>query len=170
MVQTEKLIVKAFLSLVDEKPLRSITVRDITDTCHINRNTFYYHFSSISGLIGYMIREQFDALLFSRPVEKQAEDYLLPLAHALLNDKKTALHIYRSLSRETVQTEFPDAVRYAVSQYLKLSGTENRPDLEILTMYYASVLSGILLTWMEMGLPPELENIAKQMIQLIRNS
>ena len=34
----------AFLRLLEERPLREITVKDIVQSCGVNRNTFYYHF------------------------------------------------------------------------------------------------------------------------------
>ncbi len=168
MLNTENLIVNAFLALIDEKPLKSITVRDITDRCHINRNTFYYHYSSISNLVGEIMRRQFDALLFRGSVPAEPEEYLVLLAQCLLKDKKTILHIYRSLSEETMKREFPMAVNYAVSQYLKLSGQAERPDSEAFIALYSSALTGILFSWLEAGLPQELEQKAHQMIALIR--
>ena len=40
---TKKAINQAFLEILEKKPLDKITVRDITENCGINRNTFYYH-------------------------------------------------------------------------------------------------------------------------------
>ena len=41
---TKNAIRASFLKLLDERPLSKITVKDITDDCGINRNSFYYHF------------------------------------------------------------------------------------------------------------------------------
>ena len=168
MLNTENLIVNAFLALIDEKPLKSITVRDITDRCHINRNTFYYHYSSISNLVGEIMRRQFDSLLFRGQVAASPEEYLTLIAQCLLKDKKTVLHIYRSLSEDTMKREFPDSVSHAVRQYLKLSGQADRQDSEAFVALYSSALTGILFSWLEAGLPQELEQKASQMIALIR--
>ena len=48
---TKKAIRDAFIKLLNERPLSQITVRDIVDTCGVNRNTFYYHYQDISALI-----------------------------------------------------------------------------------------------------------------------
>ena len=37
---TRKAIQEAFITLLNERPLKQITVKDIVDTCGINRNTF----------------------------------------------------------------------------------------------------------------------------------
>ena len=39
---TKKAIQHAFVKLLNEQPLNKISVKDITDECGINRNSFYY--------------------------------------------------------------------------------------------------------------------------------
>ena len=48
---TKMAIAKAFLSLLETTPLDKITVRDIVETCGVNRNTFYYHYQDVYALI-----------------------------------------------------------------------------------------------------------------------
>ena len=48
---TEKAIRSAFLELLDQRPLNKITVKDITERCGINRNSFYYHYQDVPTLI-----------------------------------------------------------------------------------------------------------------------
>ena len=40
------------------KTLDNITVRDITDECHLNRQTFYYHFHDIYELLEWTIEKE----------------------------------------------------------------------------------------------------------------
>ena len=51
---TCKALAAAAVSLLEERPLDKITVRDITDRCGLTRNTFYYHFQDIYDLLGYI--------------------------------------------------------------------------------------------------------------------
>ena len=44
---TCKGLAAAAVSLLEERPLDKITVKDITDRCGLTRNTFYYHFQDI---------------------------------------------------------------------------------------------------------------------------
>ena len=41
---TRKAIKETFITLLEERPISEITVKDIVETCGINRNSFYYHF------------------------------------------------------------------------------------------------------------------------------
>ena len=51
MSPTAELLFSAFRQLLEEKPYKKITVRDLVDRCHVNRNTFYYHFEGIPDLM-----------------------------------------------------------------------------------------------------------------------
>ena len=53
----------AFLRLLEERPLREITVKDIVQACGVNRNTFYYHFKDIPALLEELSRTRRTASL-----------------------------------------------------------------------------------------------------------
>lgn len=53
---TEKAIRSAFLELLDQRPLNKITVKDITERCGINRNSFYYHYQDVPTLTNRSLR------------------------------------------------------------------------------------------------------------------
>lgn len=59
---TRNAIVSAFLQLLNERPLSKITVKDIVDSCGINRNTFYYYFEDIPSLIEAISKQEVDLL------------------------------------------------------------------------------------------------------------
>lgn len=42
---TTQAILAVFRELLSQKPIEKISVREISDRCGINRNTFYYHFA-----------------------------------------------------------------------------------------------------------------------------
>ena len=48
---TKRVIREAFVELLNERALSKITVKDITDRCGINRNTFYYHYQDVPALV-----------------------------------------------------------------------------------------------------------------------
>ena len=47
---TRQAIVSTFKKLL-KNPKGTLTVKNITDTCNISRNTFYYHYDSLSALL-----------------------------------------------------------------------------------------------------------------------
>lgn len=48
---TKMLIRKAFTDMLKEKPIQSITIKELCETAGINRGTFYSHYSDIYDLL-----------------------------------------------------------------------------------------------------------------------
>lgn len=63
MRNTKALIAGAFSQLLEEKPYRRITVRDIVERCSVNRNTFYRYYPDIPSLLQAIVQEKGDWLI-----------------------------------------------------------------------------------------------------------
>ena len=66
MNRTKLAIVDTFWQLLEEKPYNKITVQDIVDRCHVNRNTFYYHFQDIPFLAEWSVEMWTDEVIKDR--------------------------------------------------------------------------------------------------------
>lgn len=60
---TKKLIREALLTLLNEKPLRSITVKELCEFAHLNRGTFYAHYRDVYDLMEQIEEEMKTAFL-----------------------------------------------------------------------------------------------------------
>ena len=60
--KTKELLCSAFAELVREKPMHSITVRELCDNAGVHRATFYYHYQDISEFYKEMETEFFERL------------------------------------------------------------------------------------------------------------
>ena len=58
--KTKQLLRQSFASLLAEKPLEDITVKELTEHADINRGTFYCHYKDIYDLKDQIERELFD--------------------------------------------------------------------------------------------------------------
>ena len=47
-VATKRLLADTLIELLAKRPLDKITVKELVATCHVNRQTFYYHFQDES--------------------------------------------------------------------------------------------------------------------------
>ena len=63
---TKDAIAKALTDLLQERPIEKITIKDITDRCGINRQTFYYHFSDIYDLMEWTMDKELRKALGTR--------------------------------------------------------------------------------------------------------
>lgn len=50
-MQMKAMIADTFVSMAKEKNIDKITVKDLVETCHISRQTFYYHFQDMMDVI-----------------------------------------------------------------------------------------------------------------------
>lgn len=59
MGNTKRKIADGLQEMLHEKPLRKITVQDIMDCKNMKRQSFYYHFQDIYGVIEWLFNEDF---------------------------------------------------------------------------------------------------------------
>ena len=55
---TEKALAASLKKLLEKKTLDKITVKDITDDCGVNRQTFYYHFHDVYDLVEWILQKK----------------------------------------------------------------------------------------------------------------
>lgn len=93
--KTKQNIQQALSDLMNEKPIQTITVRELTERADINRGTFYLHYTDISDLLSQMEEELLDdmtqalnrrdiALLRRDPSLKFIDMFQFLLEHAQL--------------------------------------------------------------------------------------
>ena len=97
---TRKAIMAAFVTLLNEKPLDKITIKDIVEECGINRNTFYYHFQDIPDLIEAIAKEESDLIIEKYARVSSYEECLNIAVEFILKNRRATLHIYNSSNRD----------------------------------------------------------------------
>ena len=60
---TKKSLANALYQKMKVKPLDKITIKEIVDECGLNRQTFYYHFPDIFGLLEWMFQQDAEKLM-----------------------------------------------------------------------------------------------------------
>ncbi len=99
---TRQAIMDSFLRLLERKPFRKITVRDIVEECGVNRTTFYYYYQDIYAIVEDLVSSALAAhvAVFSgdvRPADlRDARDFAIIHRRALLS-------LYESLGHEAVR-------------------------------------------------------------------
>ena len=87
---TSDAIKKSYLKLLNQRPVNRITVKDITDDCGINRNTFYYHFADLPTLLEQMVTEQAEEIIAQYPTIETMEKAFDVAMHFAVQNKKAA--------------------------------------------------------------------------------
>lgn len=166
---TRKAIRNSFIKLLNEKPLKQITVRDIVDDCGVNRNTFYYHFQDIPQLVETIVKEDADRMIQEHPAVGSLEDCLEALIGFALQNKKAVLHIYRSVNRDLYEQYQWRVCEHIVTTYIdeivegrKVTETDRR----LLIEYVKCVCFGLVIGWLENGMQADIQADAHRLCEL----
>ena len=88
MNRTKLAIVDTFWQLLEEKPYNKITVQDIVNHCHVNRNTFYYHFQDIPSLTEWSVEMWTDEVIKNRGTFNSLDHCIFYVAEECTKRKK----------------------------------------------------------------------------------
>ena len=89
---TKRFLAVALKELMKTKSFDKVTVKDLTEYCDINRQTFYYHFIDIRDLMEWIIYEDSKKILANnKTAETWEKGYLDILVH-LMEPLRDRLH------------------------------------------------------------------------------
>lgn len=166
---TKKAIRASFIKLLNEKPLKQITVRDIVDDCGVNRNTFYYHFQDIPQLVESIAQDETDRLIHKYPTISSLEECLEAIIGFALENRRAVLHIYRSINRDIYEQGQWRICEHAVRTYLDevLDGRRvSEEDRTLLIDYVKCVCFGLVNGWLENGMQDDIQAMAHRLCEL----
>ncbi|MBD5157354.1 MAG: TetR family transcriptional regulator [Butyrivibrio sp.] len=155
---TEKAIVETFVKILNEKPVDKITVKEVIDTCEINRSTFYYYFADIYDLID-RIFENETARFLDEHMEygSWAEGVKAAMAFAIEN-KRAIFHIYKSVSRERLERYISTVLDSALLGVVRSQCKEadvSEENIRLVADIYKYTLTGLVFKWLEEGMTAE---------------
>ena len=169
--ETKRAMAFSLKRLMVRKPLDKISIREITEGCGVNRQTFYYHFQDIYDLLEWMYQQEAVSLLAQYEGVLLWQDGLLQLLRYLQDNRDICLCALRSLGHEHLRHFFQqnvyDIIRYTVED---LTRDQDLPQgyEELMTRFYVSALAGVVESWLIGELkrtPEELVSFADTMLQ-----
>lgn len=172
-MDTERAIKRSFLKMLEERPLSQITVKDIVSDCGINRNSFYYHYADLPTLIESIITEETDKIIGGGEDFDSIEDCMDAVISFALDNRRAALHLYNSSSRDIFEHYFMQIADNVIRKYLgKLTqGRVISPeDNEILIHFFKCLLFGQVVDWLRNGMSHDLQNQFRRFCEINRGS
>lgn len=159
----------SFLRLLEERPLREITVKDIVQDCGVNRNTFYYHFKDIPALLEELVTEQADRIIAAQGPALSLADCLETAARFAQEHRQAMLHINQSGHRDLFELCLMDLCRRVVEDYASaaIGQVSIRPeDREILIRFYQCECFGQIVAWLNSGMRYDIGRQFRRLCQL----
>ena len=148
---TKQAIKASFLKLLNERPLSQVTVKAIVEDCGINRNTFYYHFTDIPSLATEIITERADQIIRQYANPDSPEACLNAAVQFMTENRRAVMHMYRSISHDTVAFYLMQICRHTVEAYASAAYGNlplNKEDREILTRFWQCECYGQIVEWL----------------------
>ena len=159
----------AFIRLLEERPLREITVKDIVEDCGVNRNTFYYHFRDILALLEEIIVDQANRIIAEQGPALTMADCLETAARFAQEHRLAVLHINQSAHRDLFEFCLMDVCRRIVEDYAAAaigSVPIPREDQEVIIRFYQCELFGQIMAWLNDGMRYDISKQFRRLCQL----
>ncbi|MEG0961233.1 MAG: hypothetical protein RSD28_02625 [Lachnospiraceae bacterium] len=124
MCNTKRKIADGLLEMLHEKPLRKITVQDIMDCKDMKRQSFYYHFQDIYGVIEWMCNEDFLKLVTYKEEEEFDEWFCRVIS--IIKEKRFFLRkVLENIDRERMIERIYPVVEPQVKQRIIRERSQN---------------------------------------------
>ena len=168
---TRNAIRASFLKLVNDRPLSKITVKDITDDCGINRNSFYYHYQDIPSLIQEIFTEEFERIIREHPSIESLEECISIACAFAAENKRAILHIYNSVNRDIFEQYLWRACEQTIIVYFHTAFPDahlSEKDRYALLQYHTCTAFGAVSSWLNSGMRRDLDGVVHRMCEISR--
>ena len=162
-------IANAAKTLLFDKKVRKLTVKDIVEECHITRQTFYYHFEDIPDLMAWSLRRNFDRVIAQCQAQKNGEEALRYLLSAAVNARPMLKKGMQSNSGEELERQLEGLLMDFLSHVAASRGLYARVsarEAELLLRYHCGGVMFLLRDWKEQD-TAELDAIAHRLYQMM---
>lgn len=154
---TEKALAASLKELLRHNTLDKITVKDLTDACGVNRQTFYYHFHDIYDLVEWIFTEMAKKYLKEDIARDTWQDYLEKLIDELTEDSIFIRNIFFSVNRQQLEKFVQDLCKPAVNSLsldiIRVNDLNvEKEDLEFIVEIFTFGLVGFLTEWVSNGM------------------
>ena len=164
-------IAQAFSAQLQEKPLEQITVKALTATLGISRQTFYDYFHDIYEIVEWIFETESELILsgFST-IDSWQFGYILMLQW-VQNHRRLVLSCYRSIRKEYVEN-FMNRILYSYieqvvqvqSQGMQVTAQQKK----FISRFFTLAINAISLEWIGNGMPETPSALAEQVNILIK--
>lgn len=176
-IRSRKLIIQAFIELMQEKELEKITVTDIVKRADINRGTFYAHYQDTSAVIE-QIGDDIIAKLIEFLDEFQYENFFrnpLPLLVKISSYLEEDLEFYRILINSSGAEKFLTKLKKIFVIYMELNSNvpesiKKSSEFYIRTNFFAGGIISLYQLWFRGEMEQSLEAISNDISKLISAS
>lgn len=162
---TKKLIHDTFISMLNEQPLKRISVKDLALHCEINRNAFYYYYADIYELLSEIFETQLQLVINEFNASNSWEESFIKATDVALANKKAIYHVYDSMQQDALVKFIFDISRNMMKEYVKRENETihaSETDQGLIAGFYQCALTGMVVRWLQTGMKEEPQEIVER--------
>lgn len=152
---TKKAISDTFVALLEAKSFDKITVKDIVETCGINRNTFYYYYSDIYDLLEEIFRREMDLVIEQHRAGKSWVEGFFRMATVAYDHKKLIRNIISSRSYDYFLSYMVKSCKYILVDFVTSEAEGMQvpdADIDFIATFYEHAFAGVITDWFRQGM------------------
>lgn len=143
-------IAQAAKTLLMEKNVKKLTVKDIVEECQITRQAFYYHFEDIPDLFRWMLERDTERTMLEAQSLKSGEQrlrYLFTMAIIALPYMKKGMESNYRDELEKFLTQYIQRLFERVCDEEGLYQDCTRFEVKLILRYHSQAILGLLWGW-----------------------
>lgn len=167
--EMKAMIADALNELLNHKSLDKITVKELVDTCHISRQTFYYHFRDIMEVVEWYQSKVLEQSIASSLAAPSSRDAVAAMVRMVLAHRKMIQQLMASQRRAEIERIFLRSIRAYLEEMLRRKAPElalSPADAETILCFCSSGMVGLMLSAIEQK-EPDPEVLSRQMHRLL---
>ncbi len=166
---TKRALATAFEQLLTRKPYDKITVKDVVETAHVNRQTFYYHFRDLYDLTRWIFRSEAARILSDISLQTWQQS-LAEAFSCIMQHRVLILNVFHSPNRDELD-QFIHHVSHPLFVSLVANSQRNRntppEDCALIAWCYTYALTGMILEWVRGNMKTDPMDMIVQIGRLI---
>ena len=163
----------ALKDIMRQTPFEKITVSDITNRCQLNRQTFYYHFPDIFGLLEWMFQQDAEKLMKKYNNIDVWEQGFMELLCYIKKNKAVCMCTLHSLARDELERfVYKDVHRLILGIMDEVGGdlTVEEDGKEFVARFYTLSLCSLVVHWMKNGMKESPEDLIEKLSLTIQGN
>ena len=169
--QTKMQFATTLKDLMHHKPLDRITIAELSAATHVNRNTFYYHFEDIYGLLKWTLEADLGRKVMQNLGASTWEaKYQLVLDYIIAN-QAFCLNAYHSVGRDMLEEFlFQSATDMVKPVVLDIDPTTPAKMVADICNFYGAAIVGQILLWLAQSLQEPERDLIKRADLMLNGS
>ncbi|BCN31171.1 dihydroxyacetone kinase transcriptional activator DhaS [Anaeromicropila herbilytica] len=169
---TKQAIALGLKTIMNQKSFDKITISDITKSCGLNRQTFYYHFQDKFELLNWIFYNEVITVFTDGLSLDNWQDNLFNMLEVMENNK----NFYQNAISQSFQDEFTEyLIEISIELFCtiidNLVGNQqiNQEDKRFIAEFFSFGVVGLIISWAKTGMKKSAEKMIKQISTVVND-